>query len=120
MIMIETRGLYKSFGSHVVLDSIDLDVPSGTISALLGPNGAGRTTTLNGQTFIGVTFDLPALKDVSFQGATPKKVFFGPVGLWSLKRSIQSIQFDGAKMDKLTYAALKGLSADVSKVTVLS
>jgi len=75
---------------------------------------------LNGQTFVGVTFDLPALKDVSFQGATLKQVSFRPVGIWSLKRAIQSMHFDGAMMDKLTYAALKGLGADVSKVTVLS
>jgi uncharacterized protein YjbI with pentapeptide repeats len=75
---------------------------------------------LDGQTFIGVTFDLPALKDVSFQGATLKNVSFRPVGLWSLKRAIQSIHFDGAMMDKVTYAALKGLGADVSKVAVLS
>ncbi len=44
MMMIETRGLRKSFGDHVVLDGIDLDVASGTIFALLGPNGAGKTT----------------------------------------------------------------------------
>ena len=44
MMMIETRGLRKSFGNHVVLDGIDLDVASGTILALLGPNGAGKTT----------------------------------------------------------------------------
>jgi uncharacterized protein YjbI with pentapeptide repeats len=75
---------------------------------------------LDGQTFLGVQFDLPALKDVSFQGATLKNVSFRPVGLWSLKRAIQSVHFDGAMMDKLTYAALKGLGADVSKVTVLS
>lgn len=75
---------------------------------------------LDGQTFIGVRFDLPALKDVSFQGATLKNVSFRPVGIWSLKRAIQSLNFDGAMMDKLTYAALKGLGADVSKVTVLS
>ena len=74
---------------------------------------------LDGQTFVGVTFDLPALKDVSFQGATLRNVSFRPVGLWSLKRAIQSINFDGALMDKLTYAALKGIGADVSKVTVL-
>src|SRR6266446_73707 len=43
-MMIETRGLRKSFGDHVVLDGIDLDVASGTIFALLGPNGAGKTT----------------------------------------------------------------------------
>src|SRR5689334_20978382 len=44
MMMIETRGLRKSFGNHVVLDGIDLDVAEGTIFALLGPNGAGKTT----------------------------------------------------------------------------
>src|SRR5579864_3841067 len=44
--MIETRGLRKSFGDHVVLDGIDLDVAAGTIFALLGPNGAGKTTTV--------------------------------------------------------------------------
>src|SRR3984893_1019054 len=46
MMMIETRGLRKSFGDHVVLDGIDLDVAEGTIFALLGPNGAGKTTTV--------------------------------------------------------------------------
>src|SRR5881227_140338 len=44
MIMIETRGLRKSFGDHVVLDGIDLDVARATVFALLGPNGAGKTT----------------------------------------------------------------------------
>ncbi len=44
MMMIETRGLCKSFGTHMVLDGIDLDVASGTVFALLGPNGAGKTT----------------------------------------------------------------------------
>jgi ABC-2 type transport system ATP-binding protein len=43
-MMIETRGLRKSFGDHVVLDGIDLDVAAGTIFALLGSNGAGKTT----------------------------------------------------------------------------
>src|SRR5256714_12047107 len=43
-MMIETRGLRKAFGDHVVLDGIDLDVAAGTIFALLGPNGAGKTT----------------------------------------------------------------------------
>jgi ABC-2 type transport system ATP-binding protein len=45
-MVIETRGLRKSFGDHVVLDGIDLHVAAGTIFALLGPNGAGKTTTV--------------------------------------------------------------------------
>jgi ABC-2 type transport system ATP-binding protein len=43
-MMIETRGLRKSYGDHVVLDGIDLDIAEGTIFALLGANGAGKTT----------------------------------------------------------------------------
>jgi ABC-type iron transport system FetAB ATPase subunit len=43
---IAVSGLRKSFGDQVVLDSIDLDVPEGTIFALLGTNGAGKTTTV--------------------------------------------------------------------------
>ena len=41
---ISASGLRKSFGDHVVLDGIDLDVADGTVFALIGPNGAGKTT----------------------------------------------------------------------------
>ena len=41
---IHVAGLRKSYGDHVVLDGIDLDVAEGTVFALLGPNGAGKTT----------------------------------------------------------------------------
>ncbi|MDQ6709021.1 MAG: ATP-binding cassette domain-containing protein [Candidatus Dormibacteraeota bacterium] len=43
---IRARGLCKSYGDHLVLDGIDLDVPAGSIFALLGPNGSGKTTTV--------------------------------------------------------------------------
>src|SRR5918997_3578941 len=43
---IEVSGLRKSFGEHVVLDGIDLNVAEGTVFALLGPNGAGKTTAI--------------------------------------------------------------------------
>ena len=44
---IHVRGLRKSYGTHLVLDGIDLDVPEGTVFALLGPNGAGKTTAIH-------------------------------------------------------------------------
>jgi ABC-2 type transport system ATP-binding protein len=43
---IEVRGLRKSFGDHVVLAGLDLDVPRGTVFSLLGANGAGKTTAV--------------------------------------------------------------------------
>ncbi|SNS97866.1 ABC-2 type transport system ATP-binding protein [Asanoa hainanensis] len=44
---ITASGLRKAYKDKVVLDGIDLDVPTGTIFSLLGPNGAGKTTTVN-------------------------------------------------------------------------
>jgi len=44
---IEVKGLYKSFGSNVVLDGIDFVVERGAVFSLLGPNGAGKTTVVN-------------------------------------------------------------------------
>jgi ABC-2 type transport system ATP-binding protein len=43
---IRAVGLRRSYGKHVVLDGIDLEVAAGTVFALLGPNGAGKTTTV--------------------------------------------------------------------------
>jgi uncharacterized protein YjbI with pentapeptide repeats len=75
----------------------------------------------DGQTFIGVKFDQSALDEVSFKGAILKNVSFIPYLALTNEyyRSIKTICFEGAMMDKLTYAALKGIGADLSKVTVI-
>jgi len=82
-----------------------------------------RGMCLDGQTFIGVKFDKAALNEATFKGATIRNVsFLAPFtwSTWSKKyyRAIKTISFDDATMDKLTYAALKGMEADLSKVTV--
>ncbi|GAA1464881.1 ATP-binding cassette domain-containing protein [Nocardiopsis exhalans] len=41
---ITATGLHKTYGEHVVLDGVDLQVQAGTVFSLLGPNGAGKTT----------------------------------------------------------------------------
>jgi uncharacterized protein YjbI with pentapeptide repeats len=83
-----------------------------------------RGVSFDGQTFIGVKFDMASLNEASFKGATFKNVSFLAAytwHTWSKKyyRAIKTINFDGATMDKLTYATLKGLDADLSKVTVI-
>ncbi|MEA2536042.1 MAG: type transport system ATP-binding protein [Chloroflexota bacterium] len=43
---IVVRELRKSYAGRAVVDGLDLEVASGSITALLGPNGAGKTTTV--------------------------------------------------------------------------
>lgn len=81
-----------------------------------------RGICFDGQTFIGVKFDRSALNDASFRGATLKNVSFRlPLSVTNKSyRAFKTVCFDGATMDKLTYAALKGLwVVDLSKVTVI-
>lgn len=44
--IIEVEGLSHRFGRNTVLDSVDLRVPRGSVTALLGRNGEGKTTLL--------------------------------------------------------------------------
>ena len=45
--MLAIQGLSKAYGSRRALDSVDLEVAEGEISALLGRNGAGKTTLVS-------------------------------------------------------------------------
>lgn len=74
------------------------------------------------QTFIGVRFNKSAMSDVSFRGAALRNVsFILPFSVTNKSYlAMKTICFDGATMDKLTYAALKGLGViDLSKVMVV-
>ena len=44
--VLHTQGVTKSFGDHVALSPLDVEVQEGRIVGLLGPNGAGKTTLL--------------------------------------------------------------------------
>ncbi len=46
-MLLELKGVKKSFGSLVVADDIDLSVAKGDALGIIGPNGAGKTTLFN-------------------------------------------------------------------------
>jgi len=75
----------------------------------------------DGQIFIDVKFDNAALNEASFKGATLKNVSFRPTFALTNRyyKTLKTINFDGAMMDKLTYAALKGIGVDLSKATTI-
>jgi sulfate transport system ATP-binding protein len=43
---ISAQHIYKRFGDFVALDDVNLEVPSGQLTALLGPSGGGKSTLL--------------------------------------------------------------------------
>ena len=45
-LAIQTSGLTKRFGDQKAVNSISLEVPSGSVFGFLGPNGSGKTTTI--------------------------------------------------------------------------
>ncbi|MBK9161665.1 MAG: ATP-binding cassette domain-containing protein [Nitrosomonadales bacterium] len=44
--VLNARGLRKCYGTHAVVDGLNLSIRRGECFGLLGPNGAGKTTTL--------------------------------------------------------------------------
>ena len=44
--LLKVRGLFKSFGAVQALTDVDLDAPSGQITALCGDNGAGKSVLI--------------------------------------------------------------------------
>ncbi|EWM52619.1 ATP-binding cassette domain-containing protein [Ruminococcus flavefaciens] len=44
--VLQTRDLYKKYGSFKALDNLTINVPKGSIYGLVGRNGAGKTTLI--------------------------------------------------------------------------
>jgi branched-chain amino acid transport system ATP-binding protein len=46
-ILLELKGVTKSFGGLLCIDDLDMEVRAGEILSVIGPNGAGKTTLFN-------------------------------------------------------------------------
>jgi uncharacterized protein YjbI with pentapeptide repeats len=77
-----------------------------------------RGLNFDGAAFTGVRFDRAGLEGVSMRGAILRDCSFR--GGWSKRyyKALRTVDFDGARMDKLTYAALKSFGVEPSNVTV--
>lgn len=46
-MILQAKGLTKSYGEHVAVRNINLEFKKGSFNAILGPNGAGKSTTIS-------------------------------------------------------------------------
>jgi ABC-2 type transport system ATP-binding protein len=73
-LLIETRGLSKSFNGRMAVDRVDLVVREREIFGLIGPNGAGKSTLIKMLT----TLLPPTSGDASVAG-------------WDIRRAPQAV-----------------------------
>jgi polar amino acid transport system ATP-binding protein len=64
-IVIEARGIHKSFSALHVLDNVDLVVRRGEVVVIIGPSGSGKSTLLRALNFL----DAPDHGEVSINGS---------------------------------------------------
>jgi len=64
-IVIEARGIHKSFGALQVLNNVDLVVRRGEVVVIIGPSGSGKSTLLRALNFL----DAPDQGQVSINGS---------------------------------------------------
>ncbi len=64
--VFKLRNVSKTFGKHLVLQNITLDIFAGEILGIIGPSGSGKTTLLN----VLIGFLTPERGDVLYRTAT--------------------------------------------------
>ena len=85
-MMMQIKGLRKSFQSLEVLKGVDVNVEKGDVVAILGPSGSGKTTLLRcinfletansgSMVFDGESFDLGHISKKRYCSFTEKNSF---------------------------------------------
>jgi branched-chain amino acid transport system ATP-binding protein len=73
--MLDVTNLTVSYGAVRALDSVDLHVPAGSITAVLGANGAGKTTLLRTVSgLVGAAAGSIRFQDRKITGRSPEDV----------------------------------------------
>ena len=93
--VLDVRGLAKSFNGNAVLDSIDLQLQQGSITAVVGASGCGKTTLLR----LIAGFETPGDGTVTIAG----RQVAGPQGSTPPhRRNVGYVAQDGALFPHLT------------------
>jgi ATP-binding cassette ChvD family protein len=87
-LVVEAKGLSKSYGDKLLFDNLNFNLPQGGIVGIIGPNGAGKTTLFRiitgqetadgGELRVGPSVQL-AYVDQSRQSLDDKKTVFAEI-----------------------------------------
>lgn len=64
MCVIKVENLKKSFGNHVVLDNVNIDIQKGDVVCVIGPSGGGKSTFLRCLNLL----EMPTSGKIYFEG----------------------------------------------------
>ncbi|QMT33233.1 amino acid ABC transporter ATP-binding protein [Conchiformibius steedae DSM 2580] len=70
--MIKIRNIHKRFGTHNILNGIDLDIIKGQVVVILGPSGSGKTTFLRCLNAL----EVPEQGSITFEAEPPLHIDF--------------------------------------------
>lgn len=74
-MLLEVKGLTKSFGGLIAVKNLSFSVNEGEIVGLIGPNGAGKTTVFNLITgFLKPDYGIIKFNGENITGAKPHKI----------------------------------------------
>ena len=107
--ILELRGLRKTYGSFVAVDSLDLEIPRGCIYGVLGPNGAGKSTTIR----MLMNIYMPDSGSILFDGRPLDRAATDRIAYLPEERGLYKKM---KVLDHVIYLAqLKGLDASTAK-----
>lgn len=108
--ILKVENVSKAYTNHLALDSVSIEVPTGTIYGLLGPNGAGKTTLIRIINHI----TAPDSGEVIFDGHTLNANDVAHIGYLPEERGLYKKMKVGDQA--IFFARLKGLSkADATR-----
>ncbi|WP_127104737.1 amino acid ABC transporter ATP-binding protein [Pararhodobacter zhoushanensis] len=120
--MIRIRGLTKYFGTHLVLDRVDLDVERHEVVCLIGASGSGKSTLLRcinrliEPDYGEIALDGVSVEDASFGKTGLQRrvgIVFQSYNLFPHMRVIDNVTLAPRKVQRLARAAAEARALEV-------
>jgi branched-chain amino acid transport system ATP-binding protein len=114
-VLLEVRGVRKTFGGVVANDGVSMAVQSGSIVGLIGPNGSGKTTLFNSI----VGYHPIDAGSIRLEGRELSRLRVPQIARLGLIRTFQQTRVYG-KMSTLANMMVSGSAASAGRVSMFA